>query len=209
MGARIHATAMVEDGVLIGDGTAIWDNAHIRGPSTSVGSNCIIGGKSYVAPGVQIGDRVKINANVYICTGVTIENGVMVAAGTIFTNDLFPRATTPDLKELRSSQADEATLPTQVREGATIGAGCVVGCNLEIGRFAMVGMASVVTKSVPEFALMIGQPARHVGYVDRSGRPMARFDKPPVSFEHTCADGYVYRLIGGRILDEPVESSST
>ncbi|MGI9370210.1 MAG: DapH/DapD/GlmU-related protein [Ruegeria sp.] len=202
MGARIHTTAMVDEGVQVGDGTAVWDNVHIRGPSTLIGSNCIIGGKSYVAPGVEIGDHVKINANVYICTGVTIEKGVMVAAGTIFTNDLFPRATTPDLKKLRSSQADEATLPTQVREGATIGAGCIIGCDLEIGRFAMIGMASVVTKSVPDFALMIGHPARHVGYVDRSGRPIARFDQPPVGFDHTCADGYRYRLIEGRIVDE-------
>ena len=88
---------------------------------------------------MRIGNRVKINAFVYICTAVTIEDGVMISAGTIFTNDRFPRATTPDLRELRSSAPDEQTLPTLVREGATIGAGASSGSGFTIGRFAMIG----------------------------------------------------------------------
>ena len=100
MAIRIHPTALIEDGVEIGEDTAVWDAVHIRAPS-SIGRNCIIGEKSYIAYGVEIGDRVKINAFVYICTAVTIETGVMIAAGTIFTNDRFPRATTPDLSALR------------------------------------------------------------------------------------------------------------
>ena len=95
---------------------------------------------------------------VYICAAVTIEDGVMISAGTIFTNDRFPRATMPDLKTLRPSEPDEHTLPTLVREGATIGAGCIIGNDLEIGRWAMVGMGSLVTKSVPDFHLVIGYP---------------------------------------------------
>jgi acetyltransferase-like isoleucine patch superfamily enzyme len=164
----IHPTAMVEEGVMIGAGTRIWDNVHLRGPS-QIGSNCIIGEKTYVAYGVTIGDRVKINAFVYICTAVTIADGVMISAGTIFTNDRFPRATTTDLRRLRSSDPDEQTLPTRVSEGATIGAGCVIGCDLEIGRFAMVGMGSVVTRSVPAFHLVLGNPARTHGCVCRCG----------------------------------------
>ena len=125
MPARIHPTALVEDNVTIGEGTSVWDNVHIRHDSR-IGEECIIGEKTYVAYGVEIGDRVKINAMVYICNAVTIEDGVMISAGTIFTNDRFPRATTPDLSKLRSSDPDEHTLPTLVREGATIGAAATI-----------------------------------------------------------------------------------
>lgn len=199
---RIHPTARVEDGVAIGPGTAIWDHVHVRGPGTRIGAECLIGEKTYVAYGVSIGDRVKINALVYVCTAVTIEDGVMIAAGTIFTNDRFPRAATPDLRALRPSDPDETTLPTHVRAGASIGAGCVVGSGLEIGRFAMVGMASVVTRSVADFHLVLGHPARSVGCVCRCGEPFVRFEAgaSPEDGEHACAAcGLRYALAGGRV----------
>jgi UDP-2-acetamido-3-amino-2,3-dideoxy-glucuronate N-acetyltransferase len=177
MSSRIHPTAIIETGVQIGPGTSIWDHVHIR-HSTRIGAECIIGEKTYVAYDVRIGNRVKINAFVYVCTAVTIEDGVMISAGTIFTNDRFPRATTPDLKQLRPSEPDEHTLPTLVREGATIGAGCVIGNDLVIGRFAMVGMGSLVTKSVPDFHLAIGRPAASVGCVCRCGQLLLRFAEP-------------------------------
>ncbi|HVF49569.1 MAG TPA: acyltransferase [Pyrinomonadaceae bacterium] len=176
MSVRIHPTAIVEEGVEIGAGTSVWDSVHIR-HSTRIGDECIVGEKTYVAYGVRIGHRVKINAFVYICAAVTIEDGVMISAGTVFTNDRFPRATTPDLKQLRPSEPDEHTLPTLVREGATIGARCVVGNDLSIGRFAMVGMGSVVTKSVPDFHLVVGHPAASVGCVCRCGQMLMRFSK--------------------------------
>ena len=116
-GVRIHPTAEIEDGVEIGAGTAIWSGVHVRGPGTRIGVDCIVGERTHIAYGVQIGDRVKLNAFVYVCTGVTIENGVMIGAGTIFTNDRYPRATTPDLATLRPSEPDERTLPTLVGEG--------------------------------------------------------------------------------------------
>ena len=175
MAVRIHPTAIIEDNVILGEGTSVWDNAHIR-HSTTLGDECIVGGKTYIAYGVSIGNRVKINAGVYICTAVTIEDGVMISAGTIFTNDRFPRATTPDLKELRPSDPDEHALPTLVRAGATIGAGCTIGNDLEIGRFAMVGMGSLVTKDVPNFHLVMGSPAKSVGCVCRCGQLLCRFD---------------------------------
>jgi acetyltransferase-like isoleucine patch superfamily enzyme len=176
MTVRVHPTALIEEGVVLGDGTSVWDNVHIRHGSR-IGEQCIIGEKTYIAYDVVIGRRVKINAFVYICTGVTIEDGVMVSAGTIFTNDRFPRATTPDLKELRSSDPDEHTRKTLVREGATLGAGCRVGSDLVIGRFAMVGMASVVTRSVPDFHLALGHPAVSVGCVCRCGQVLLRFEQ--------------------------------
>lgn len=176
---RIHPTAIVEDNVTIGEGTSVWDNVHLR-HDAEIGEECIVGEKTYIAYGVRIGNRVKINAMVYVCNAVTIEDGVMISAGTIFTNDRFPRATTPDLKQLRSSAPDEHTLPTLVREGATIGAGATIGNDLTIGRFAMVGMGSVVTKSVPDFHLVLGSPARSIGAVCRCGQLLVRFpeDRP-------------------------------
>jgi UDP-2-acetamido-3-amino-2,3-dideoxy-glucuronate N-acetyltransferase len=169
---RIHPSTFVEDNVTIGSGSSIWDTVHIR-HGASIGEECIVGEKTYIAYDVKIGNRVKINAFVYICAAVTIEDGVMISAGTVFTNDRFPRATTSDLKTLRSSDPDEETLPTLVRVGATIGAHCTIGNDLEIGRFAMIGMGALVTKSVPDFHLAIGVPARSVGYVCRCGKVLA------------------------------------
>ena len=176
--ARIHPTAILEAGVRIGPGTAIWDNAHIR-RSTCVGAECIVGEKTYIAYDVRIGNRVKINAFVYICNAVTIEDGVMIGAGVVFTNDRYPRATTPDLRAMRTSEPDEHTLPTLVQEGATIGAASTIGCDLVIGRFAMVGMGSVVTRSVPDFGLVFGNPARCVGYVCRCGNSLRCSSEAP------------------------------
>src|SRR4029453_17976307 len=101
--------------------------------------------KSYIAYDVQIGNRVKINSAAYICNAVTIEDGVMISAGVIFTNDRYPPHTTSDLTTPRASAPDEHTLPTLVREGATIGAGAIIGCNLAVGRFGMGGLGRVRT----------------------------------------------------------------
>ncbi|MBN9119308.1 MAG: N-acetyltransferase [Planctomycetes bacterium] len=184
---RVHPTAIIEANVSLGRGTSVWDNVHIR-HDTTVGDECIVGEKTYIAYGVRIGHRVKINSMVYICTAVTIEDGVMISAGTIFTNDRFPRATTPDLKRLRSSDPDEHTLPTRVREGATIGAGCTIGNDLTIGRFAMIGMGALVTKSIPDFALAIGHPAVPVGAVCRCGQLLFRYTagRPPARKRVEC-----------------------
>jgi len=200
---RIHPTAIVEDEVTIGVGSSVWDNVHIRHGAT-IGEECIVGEKTYVAYDVKIGNRVKINAFVYICAAVTIEDGVMISAGTVFTNDRFPRATTPDLRTLRSSDPDEETLPTLVREGATIGAQCTIGNDLTIGRFAMVGMGALVTKSIPDFHLAIGQPARSIGYVCRCGKVLALFAQLDSKREHdlTCATCRLrYRCQDGRIIE--------
>jgi len=196
-----HSTALIENNVSIGAGSSIWDNVHIR-RDTSLGEQCIVGEKTHISYGVKIGSRVKINAFVYICTAVTIEDGVMISAGAIFTNDRFPRATTPDLKSLRTSDPDEHTLPTLVKEGATIGAGAIVGNDLSIGRWAMVGMGSVVTRSVPDFHLAIGNPARPIGYVCRCGNPIARF--APGEFldfeERACGScGLCYSAFNGSV----------
>jgi acetyltransferase-like isoleucine patch superfamily enzyme len=166
---RIHETALVEPGVELGEGTSVWDNVHIRGPAR-IGRDCIVGEKTYIAYGVAIGDFVKINAQVYVCTGVTIADRVMIAAGVIFTNDRYPRAFDAD-GGLADSGPNEETLSTLVEEGATIGAGAIIGPGLTIGKYAMVGMGSVVTKDVPPHGLVFGNPARLRGYVCVCGEP--------------------------------------
>ncbi len=185
----VHPTAIVEAGVQIGPGTTVWDHVHVR-RGARIGARCIVGEKTYVAYDVVIGDRCKLNACVYVCAGVTIEDGVMVAAHTVFTNDLHPRATDPDLRELQSSAPTAATLATFVRAGATIGANCTIGPGLELGAFCMVGMGSVVTADVPPHALVVGNPARLAGVVCRCGEVLARAVAGAVAAgEHRCRCG--------------------
>lgn len=128
----------------------------------------------------------------------------MVSAGTVFTNDRFPRAALPNLSMLRPSEPDERTRPTLVREGATIGARCVIGCDLTVGRWSMVGMGSVVTRSVPDFHLVIGHPARSVGCVCRCGEPFLRFDHgalPECEATSCSACGLSYAVKGGHVVE--------
>ena len=207
---RIHPTAIVEPDVLLGAGASVWDSVHIR-RGARLGDDCIVGEKTYIAYDVRIGHRVKLNAMVYICFGVTIEDGVMVSAGTIFTNDVFPRATTPDLLQLRSSDPDEETRGTVVAAGATIGAGCTIGSDLRIGRFAMVGMGSVVTRDVPDFHLVVGNPARSIGAVCRCGYPIAKWPAGQLP-DQTVVVGCIkctreYRVDNGAVTELPPPST--
>ena len=199
--ARIHPTAIIEENVTLGEGTSVWDNVHIR-HGASLGDECIVGEKSYIAYDVKIGNRVKINAMVYICAEVTIEDGVMISAGSTFTNDRFPRATFPDLKSLRPSEPDEHTLPTLVREGSTIGAGCIIGNDLEIGRWAMVGMGSVVTRSVPDFHLVLGSPARSIGAVCKCGQLFYKFSEKSETKLVVCSCGLEYLVDGNAVIEK-------
>jgi len=189
---RIHPTALIEPGVRLGRGTTIWDNVHIRKDAT-LGEECIVGEKTYIAYGVKIGNRCKINASVYICAAVTIDDGVMISAHTVFTNDRFPRATTPDLKKLQSSDPGDDTLVTRLREGATLGANCTIGSGIVIGKWAMVGMGSIITKDVADHTLVLGNPARPIGLVCKCGQLMAKFPLPNPSLEcPVCARLYAH-----------------
>ena len=172
--ARIHPTAEVEAGAVVGPRSMVWAQVHLR-DGAQVGADCIIGEKTYLAGDVVVAGLCKINAMAYLCAGVTLERGVMVAAGVIFTNDRYPRATTPDLAALLPSEVGDDTLATTVREGATIGAGSVVGCGLTIGRFALAGMGSVITRTVPDHHLVVGNPARSIAAVCRCGEVVRRF----------------------------------
>lgn len=168
---RIHPTALIEEGVGVGEGTSVWDNVHIR-HGASIGRECIIGEKTYIAYDVVIGDLVKINAFVYVCAGVTIEDMVMIAAGTVFTNDRFPRAAHPGRRELLTSAPTDDTLATTVRRGTTIGANATIGPGIELGAYSMIGMGAVVTRSVLPLQIVTGCPARPAGWVCVCGHPL-------------------------------------
>lgn len=184
---RIHATAIVEPGALVGDGTSVWDSAHLRS-GARIGCDCIIGEKTYVAGGATVGDLCKLNANVYVCAGVTIEDGALIAAHTVFTNDRTPRACDPDLRGLLPSEPGEQTQATTVRRGASIGANCTIGPGIELGAYCMVGMGSVVTRNIEAHGLVVGNPARLVGAVCRCGARVATFENgAPQTARFACA----------------------
>jgi acetyltransferase-like isoleucine patch superfamily enzyme len=182
--AWVHATAIVEPGVVLGDGTRVWDGVHLR-RNARIGKSCIIGEKSYVAYDVTIGDYCKLNAAVYVCAGVVIEDFVMLSAHTVFTNDRFPRAGNPELTGLETSEVTDDTLVTRVCRGTTVGANATIGPGLVLGVFSMVGMGAVVTRSVPPHGLVVGNPARLVGWVCQCGHPLERFAGGPATLPRT------------------------
>jgi UDP-2-acetamido-3-amino-2,3-dideoxy-glucuronate N-acetyltransferase len=182
--AWIHPTALVEEGVVLGEGTKVWDNVHLR-RGAKIGKSCIVGEKSYVAYDVVIGDFVKMNASVYVCAAVTIEDFCMISAHTVFTNDRFPRAGNRELTGLETSDPTGETLATRVGRGTTIGANATIGPGVTLGEFSMVGMGSVVTKTIAPHALVVGNPARQIGWVCRCGHPVARFGNGATGSEPT------------------------
>lgn len=162
----IHPSATVEDGAEIGEGTRIWHLVQVR-PNAKIGTECNIGRGVFVDSDVVIGNRVKIQNYVSVYHGVTIEDGVFVGPHAVFTNDKLPRAITAD-GEFKAVD-DWVVSETLVRTGASIGANAVLVCGITVGKWAMIGAGSVVTKDVPDYALVAGNPARIIGYVDEDG----------------------------------------
>jgi acetyltransferase-like isoleucine patch superfamily enzyme len=163
---RVHPQADTSEEAQIGDGSMIWRNAQIR-EQAQLGQHCIVGQNAYIDVAVVVGDNVKIQNNASLYHGLELEDGVFVGPHVIFTNDRIPRAINPD-GSLKSAD-DWEVGRTRVCYGAAIGAGAVVVTGVTIGRWAMVGSGAVVTRDVPDHALVVGNPARILGYVSAKG----------------------------------------
>jgi UDP-2-acetamido-3-amino-2,3-dideoxy-glucuronate N-acetyltransferase len=155
----IHPSAIVDDGAQIGQGTRIWHFCHVM-PHAVIGSHCVLGQNVFVADRVRIGNGVKVQNNVSLYEGVLLEDHVFVGPSAVFTNVINPRSFIERKHEYRT---------TQVKEGATIGANATILCGITIGRFAFVGAGSVVTKSLPDYALVTGNPAVQSGWMSEAG----------------------------------------
>jgi UDP-2-acetamido-3-amino-2,3-dideoxy-glucuronate N-acetyltransferase len=164
--ARVHASVDVEDGVSVGPRTSVWNRAVLRN-GASLGAECVIGRDAFIDEGVHLGDRVKVQNGALVYHGVTVGNGVFIGPGAILTNDRFPRAITPTGELARGD--DWTVSPIELRDGCSIGAGAVVVAGTKVGRFATVGAGSVVTRDVPDYALVAGNPARRMGWVCACG----------------------------------------
>lgn len=170
----IHPSAEVEADVQIGEDTKIWHLCHVR-RGARLGRECILGRGVFVDAGVQIGNCVKIQNYVSVFHGVTLEDGVFVGPHVCFTNDLFPRAVNADMTI--KSGTDWVVAETLVKAGSAIGANSTIVCGITIGQWSMIGAGSVVTKDVPDFGLVVGNPARLIGYVNKNGERKATLEE--------------------------------
>lgn len=162
--ARIHPTAVVEDGARIGAGASVWHHAHVR-EGASVGAGCVLGKNVFVDAGVVVGDGTKIQNNVSVYAGVELGDEVFVGPSAVFTNDRVPRA---------QPERGWEVVPTKVRRGASIGANSTIVCGVELGAWCMVAAGAVVTRDVAAHELVAGNPARRLGWVCRCGEVVAR-----------------------------------
>jgi acetyltransferase-like isoleucine patch superfamily enzyme len=165
--AQIHPSAEIESGVSVGAGSRIWRRAHVRAGAV-IGRDCNIGANVFVDVDVHIGDRVKIQNNVSVYEGVHLSDDAFVGPAAVFTNDLNPRAT-----------GDWELTPTFVGRGASVGANATIVCGNSLGDYCLVGAGAVVTKPVEPYRLVVGNPARPVGWVDRDGAVISKAAERP------------------------------
>jgi len=190
-----HETAIIDEGAVIGGGTRIWHWVHVCG-GARIGRNCSLGQNVFVGNKVHIGDNVRIQNNVSVYDNVSLEDDVFCGPSMVFTNVYNPRSTVSRKDEYRQ---------TVVRQGATLGANCTIICGISIGRFAFVGAGAVVNKDVPDYALMVGVPARQIGWMSEFGEQL---DLPLTGEgETTCPHTSLkYVLSNGVLARERIES---
>lgn len=180
-GVYVHESAYVDDGAQIGDGTKIWHFCHVM-PGAVIGARCSLGQNVFVASGVRVGEGCKIQNNVSLYEGVILEDYVFCGPSMVFTNVRTPRAAFP-----RNTSADYRT--TRVGYGASIGANATIVCGVTIGRWALIGAGAVVTHDVPDYALMLGVPARQAGWACECGEVLALAGESATCA--ACGRGYV------------------
>lgn len=174
-----HPTAIVEPDCEIGANTKIWHFVHVMN-DCQIGEDCVLGQNVMIAPHVVLGNGVKIQNNVSVYTGVICEDDVFLGPSMVFTNVMNPRSFINRKDEFRK---------TIVRKGASIGANATVICGIQIGRYAMIGAGAVVTKDVPDYALLVGNPARQIGWMSDCGHKLA-FDAQGIAVCPTCRKKY-------------------
>jgi len=180
-----HETAIIDEGARIGARTRIWHWTHVCGGAV-VGEDCSLGQNVFVGNRVRIGNTVKIQNNVSVYDNVTLEDGVFCGPSCVFTNVYNPRSEVPRKNEYRD---------TLVRRGATLGANCTIVCGVTVGEYAFIGAGAVVNRDVPAFALMVGVPARRVGWMSHTGERLGP--------DLVCpASGRRYREVGEDTLEE-------
>ncbi|MDL2337163.1 MAG: acyltransferase [Pseudomonadota bacterium] len=195
MAVVIHPSAFVDEGAQLGDGTRVWHFAHVCS-GARIGTGCSLGQGVYVGNEVVIGHNVKIQNNVSVYDAVTLDDDVFCGPSVVFTNVHNPRSAVPRKNEYRR---------TQIRRGATLGANCTIVCGTTIGEHAFVGAGAVVSRDVPAYALVVGVPARRVGWMSRHGE---RLDLPAsgAGVAACPATGERYRLDGHTLSVETAPS---
>ena len=185
----MHDTAVLDESASIGDRTQIWHFSHVM-KGSQIGQNCRIGQNCFIGKGVRIGDNCKIQNNVSVYEGITLEDNVFCGPSMVFTNVYNPRCEIPRMNELRK---------TLVGQGATIGANSTILCGTTIGRFAFIGAGAVVLKDVAEYGLMVGNPAKRVGWMCRCGNQLKKSEKEKGHFDcQSC--GATYRATGTNLI---------
>lgn len=187
MTVNIHPTAIVDDGATLGAGTRVWHWVHVSAQA-QIGKDCSLGQNVFVGNQVVIGDNVKIQNNVSVYDNVTLESDVFCGPSMVFTNVYNPRSAVPRKNEYRH---------TLVKRGATLGANCTIVCGVTIGEYAFVGAGAVINRDVPDYALMVGVPARQLGWMSRHGARLAL----PLQGQGnaSCPEtGETYHLIDGQ-----------
>ncbi len=205
--ARIHATADVEDDVSVGPGTSVWHRAQIR-RGARIGRDGVIGRDVFIDESVVLGDRVKVQNGALVYHGVTVEDGVFIGPGAILTNDRRPRSLNADGGLARA--ADWNVSPIRIAVGASIGAGAVVVAGRDVGRYAMVGAGAIVTHDVPGHALVVGNPARQIGWVCICGeRLIETTDGGPGAFAcPSCGRGFDRAEADGSLVVRATQADS-
>ena len=192
----VSSTAIVEDSVTIGNGAKVWHFAHLRS-DVNLGTNVIIGDNVYIGPRICIGDNSKIQNNSLIYEPAQIDNGVFIGPGVIFTNDHNPRAINPNETQKGSLDWDKGGVV--VGQGASIGAGAICVGPIEIGKWALVGAGAVVVKNVPNYALVVGVPARQIGWVGKDG---VKLIEQSSSILRCPVSKKLYHLDGSNLVEE-------
>ncbi len=195
MNVRIAGSADIDDDVEIGDGSSVWHLVHVRG-GARIGRNVVVGRGAYIGSDVHVGDNCKIQNYALVYEPAVLEDGVFVGPAAVLTNDTYPRAVNPDGSA--KSAADWHPVGVTLREGCSVGARAVCVAPVTVGRWAVIAAGAVVVKNVPDYALMIGVPARRVGWVGRVGQALV----PDGGGHWRCPiSGEVYRETGPEKLE--------